>query len=147
MVAYKVKEGVHLVHSSEVVHLVHSSEGVRKAWFPLVAGVQGELKGSHLKPEVAANTEEIGMGVGTAEVVLEAPVAAELAALDTADAWFQSAEQMKHSKHPLVKMGPREPVQQMGLMVAVNAVNGLETVTEVGFEELQVEVVHLEQVG
>jgi len=93
------------------------------------------------------NTEETGMEFGTAEVVLAAPVAAELVALDTADAWFQSAEQMERSKHPLVKPGLRELMQQSGLMVPVNAVNGLETVMEAGSEVLEVEVVHLEQEG
>jgi hypothetical protein len=98
-----------------------------------------------LKPVVAVNTEETGMEFGTAEVVLAAPVAAELAALDTADAWFHSAEQMERSKHPLVTLGLRELMQQSGLMVPVDAVNGLETVMEFGFGALEVEAVHLEQ--
>lgn len=93
------------------------------------------------------NTEEIGTGIGTAGVALGVPVAEELVALDTVDAWFQSAEKMVRSKHPLVKLGLREPVQQKGLMVPVNAVCGSETVMEPGSEELEVEVVHLEQEG
>jgi hypothetical protein len=100
-----------------------------------------------LKPEVAVNTEKTGTGTGTAGVVLGVPVAAELAALDTAGAWFQSAEKMVRSKHLLVKLGLREPVLQTGLMVPVNAVSDSETVMELGFEALEVEVVHLEQDG
>jgi hypothetical protein len=59
---------------------------------------------------VVVNIEEIGMVIGTAEVELEAPVAVELVALDTAGACSQLAEQMRRSKDPLVKMEPREPV-------------------------------------
>jgi len=103
------------------------------------------------------------MGIGTAEVqegpeavelakldtaeMQEEPEAVELAELDTAGAWFQSAEKMEHSKHPLVKAGLREPVQQKAQMVPVNVVNDLETVMVVGFGALEVEVVHLEQEG
>jgi hypothetical protein len=71
--------------------------------------VQVELKGSHLQAEVVANIEEIGTGIGTAEVELEAPEAVELVELHTAGACFQLAEQMERSKDPLVK---KEPVQQ-----------------------------------
>lgn len=107
--------------------------------------------------------EGTGMGIGTAEVqegpeavelakldtaeMQEEPEAVELAELDTAGAWFQSAEKMEHSKHPLVKAGLREPVQQKAQMVPVNVVNDLETVMVVGFGALEVEVVHLEQEG
>lgn len=45
------------------------------------------------------NIEGTGMGIGTAEVQ-EGPEAVELAELDTAGGWFQSAEKMEHSKHP-----------------------------------------------
>jgi len=99
-----------------------------------------------LQAEVAVNIEGTGMGIGTAEVQ-EGPEAVELAELDTAGAWFQSAEKMEHSKHPLVKPELREPVQQKAQMVPVNVVNDLETVTVVGFGALGVEVVHLEQEG
>lgn len=100
-----------------------------------------------MQAEEAGNTEGTGMGTGTAEVELEVPAAVELAALDTAGAWFQMAEQMERSKHPLVKPGLREPVQQTELMAPVNVVNDLETVMEVGFEVLEVEAAHLEQEG
>ena len=140
MVAYRVNEGVRLVDSSAEAHM---------ACFLLAAEVQGvqvEL-GSHLQAEVVVNIEDIGMGIGTAEEVLEVPVAVELVAHDTVGAWFQLAEQMERSKDPLVKLGLRELVQQTGLMVSVNVVNGLETAMEVGFEVLEVEAVHLEQEG
>jgi hypothetical protein len=97
-----------------------------------------------LKAEMAVNIEGTGMGIGIAEVQ-EGPEAVELAELDTAGAWFRSAEKMEHSKHPLVKPELREPVQQKAQMVPVNVVNDLETVMVVGFEAL--EVVHLEQEG
>lgn len=96
---------------------------------------------------MAVNIEGTGMRIGTAEVVQEVPVAVELAELDTAGAWFQSAEQMEHSKHPLVKPELREPVQQKAQMVPVNVANDLETVMVAGFEALEVEVVHLGQEG
>lgn len=112
---------------------------------------------------MAVHIEGTGMGIGTAEVqegpeavelakldtaeMQEEPEAVELAELDTAGAWFQSAEKMEHSKHPLVKAGLREPVQQKAQMVPVNVVNDLETVMVVGFGALEVEVVHLEQEG
>jgi len=91
--------------------------------------------------------EGTGFGIGTAEVVQEVPVAVELAELDTAGAWSQSAEQMGHSKHPLVKLELWVPVQQKAQMVPVNVVNDLETVMMIGFEALEVEAVHLEQEG
>lgn len=116
-----------------------------------------------MQAEVAVHIEGTGMGIGTAEVqegpeavelakldtaeMQEEPEAVELAELDTAGAWFQSAEKMEHSKHPLVKAGLREPVQQKAQMVPVNVVNDLETVMVVGFGALEVEVVHLEQEG
>jgi hypothetical protein len=98
-----------------------------------------------LQAEVAVHIEGTGFGIGTAEVVQEVPVAVELAELDTAGAWSRSAEQMGHSKHPLVKLELWVPVQQKAQMVPVNVVNDLETVMMIGFEAL--EVVHLEQEG
>lgn len=93
------------------------------------------------------NIEEIGMAVGTAAVELAVLEAVEQVVLDTAGACFQLAEQMGHSKDPLAKLGPREPMQQMEPMVPVNVVNELETVVEVGSEVLEVEAEHSEQEG
>jgi hypothetical protein len=63
-----------------------------------------------LQAEVVVNIEEIGIGIGTAEVDPEAPEAVELVELDTAGACFQLAEQMEHSKDLLVMTEPRELV-------------------------------------
>jgi hypothetical protein len=93
------------------------------------------------------NIEEIGVGFGTAEAALGVPVAVELEGPDTAGAWFQSAEQVEHSRDPVVKLAPKELEQKEEPVVLVNVADGLDTVMEVGFEALEVEEAHLEQEG
>lgn len=63
-----MQEGAYSEDSSGEVHM---------AWFPLAAGEQVELKGSHLWAEVVVNIEEIGMAAGIAEVEPGVPEAVE----------------------------------------------------------------------